>query len=124
TLSTSSGSAFVCGYESITFTAFGADLYEFFVNGISQGAASAVNSITLDNLADGQAVNVMGTSNNTGCNQTSEFPFTVLQLSNAEFVPDTDTAICAGDTLMLQGNYTKGNQWLLNGVAIPGATNA
>lgn len=110
-----------CAGESVVFTASGADQYEFFVDGVSQGAASATNTITLNNLQEGQIVNVRGTSFGTGCNMFSEFPFQVAVLDEPIISVLGSSTICDRDTVVLQSNSPINNQWYLDGVLIPDA---
>jgi hypothetical protein len=123
TLSASSNTALICENESVLFTATGADLYEFFIDGVSQGTASANNTITLNSITDGQLITVEGISNTTSCVQLADAAFNMAVLPTPTIIPSSDTAICEGDTLTLVSNYEKGNQWYKNGTRIIGAEN-
>ena len=54
----------ICIGESITFFASGALTYEFFVDGVSQGAPSATTIFVSSSLTNGQVVSVVGTDAN------------------------------------------------------------
>ncbi len=115
------GIGMICENSPTTFTASGADQYQFFVDGVSQGAPSANNTLTLNNITDGQVVTVEGTSNTTGCTQPADATFTMSVLPTPLITPAIDTNICKGDTITLTSNYAKGNQWYKNGNRIVGA---
>jgi alpha-tubulin suppressor-like RCC1 family protein len=123
-LTASSTIGMVCENETIQFTANGANLYEFFVDGISQGTSSPINTITFNSLTDGQMVTVEGFSNTTNCTQLADASFTVTVLTTPVMSPALDTAICEGDTITLISNYEKGNQWYKNGNRVIGAENS
>jgi alpha-tubulin suppressor-like RCC1 family protein len=124
TLSASGLSGWACQDEPITFVSSGANTYEFFVDGVSQGAASANNSITINTIADGQTVTVKGFLNSTGCTQQSESSYLVSVLDVPTITPPNDTSICEGDTLILSSNNNKGVQWYLNGNPIANEVHA
>ena len=90
--------ASICAGTSVTFTASGASTYQFFVNGVSQGASSATNTFTTSSLTNGQTVRVTGTSNT--CPVSSALTFTVLSLPTVPlFSNDPDNTICFGDPI-------------------------
>jgi alpha-tubulin suppressor-like RCC1 family protein len=124
TLTASGLSGWACEGESLTFVSGGADLYEFFVDGVSQGASSASNSITMSNVQDGQTVTVNGFSNTTGCTQQSESSYVVSVLDATTITPPNDTSICEGDTLILTANNNKGIQWYKDGSLMLGEINS
>ena len=67
----------ICDNETVIISATGADSYEFFVDGFTQGISSSNDSVFFDNLQNGQTVAVIGTEN--GCLSTSltSYTFTV-----------------------------------------------
>lgn len=100
TLVSSDIDASICSGTSVTFTASGASTYQFFVNGVSQGASSATNTFTTSSLTNGQTVRVTGTSNT--CPVSSALTFTVLSLPTVPlFSNDPDNTICFGDPITL-----------------------
>jgi len=60
----------ICVGQSISFFASGALTYEFFVDGVSQGAPSSTSVFVTSSLADGQVVTVIGTDG-FGCDVES-----------------------------------------------------
>jgi alpha-tubulin suppressor-like RCC1 family protein len=92
--------AIICAGETIEFTGSGADVYEFFVNGTSQGAASTDNIWTSSTLEDGDIITVEGSST-AGCSSLSSF-INVTVNPAPELAISSDVAgneICAGETL-------------------------
>jgi hypothetical protein len=59
----------ICFGDCVTFTANGATLYEWFINGASQGPPSGVNIFTSCSLNNNDAVSVNGSTN--GCPDSS-----------------------------------------------------
>ena len=87
----------ICAGSSVTFTAGGATDYEFFINGISQGAPSPVNVFTTSSLLNGDVVNVYGTT--TGCTgSSSTITLVVNDLPTVNLGPDVSQC---GDTVTL-----------------------
>ena len=52
----------ICEGEAVTFTGSGGDLFQFEINGISQGTPSPVDNITFNNLTHNDVVSVIATS--------------------------------------------------------------
>ncbi len=110
----------LCGTASVTFTASPtaggtSPTYEFFVNNISAGAASASNTYAYT-PADDDTVRVVMTSSfacATGNPATSSdvimAVFTVP--SNPIITPSGATTFCAPGTITLTSSYTGGNVW-------------
>lgn len=121
-LSSSLDANITCENEPVTFTASGADQYEFFVDGVSQGAPSASNSITLSNLQQGQMVNVRGTDFGTGCTMDSEFPYQMVVIGQPIITSLGGSEICDRDTIILSSNSPENNLWYLDGNLIEGET--
>jgi alpha-tubulin suppressor-like RCC1 family protein len=111
----------ICDGSSISFTASGADLYEFFVNGVSQGSASSVNTFSSASINNGDIVSFNGTNLSTSCVQASDDAF-IQVMSNPVVSADGPTTFCEGDSVILSSTTSaQGYQWLLNGAAIAGA---
>ncbi len=111
----------ICEGDSVEFTASGADLYEFFIDNISQGAASTQNSFTASNLSHGQIISVQGTSNTTSCVQNA-YDIVWMTVYGLPVISSLDpTQFCEGDSAMLSSNYTNGNQWFWDGDSIQNA---
>jgi len=90
----------ICTGTSVTFTATGGTTYEFFVNGVSKGAASATATYTTTTLTTGQVVTVK-VGNAGGCFATSAgITTTVTALPTAGLTSsDADNTICAGTSV-------------------------
>lgn len=104
----------ICDGESVTFTASGATLYEFFINGASQGPQSAVDNINTTGLANGDVITVQGET--SGCAATSNalsfqvFGFPVIDLVNNE-----DTVLCIDELTDLVSNGADEYLFYING---------
>lgn len=113
----------VCSGASPVFTASGADLYEFFLNGVSQGAPSSNNEYSPSALSNGQVVSVSGTSLSSGCTQDafSEIYFHVMDVPAVTATPDS--TFCEGDSVLLSSSVNGWLQWTLDGSPLVNATN-
>jgi alpha-tubulin suppressor-like RCC1 family protein len=114
----------ICSGDPIVFTSSGADLYEFFVNGNSQGIPSANNSFTLATPSNGDAVSVEGTSNSTGCVQGLGTSLYVDAVDAPLVTSNGGPDFCEGDSIILTGTGSGDFQWSLNGSPIVGATDS
>jgi alpha-tubulin suppressor-like RCC1 family protein len=112
----------ICEGESVTFTGTGANQYEFFVNGVSQGPLSSNTTFSSATLADGDQVSLTGFSTATGCLQVEANYILMDVMATPALNADGGPDFCEGDSIILTSNFTTGNQWFLNGTAIPGAT--
>jgi alpha-tubulin suppressor-like RCC1 family protein len=112
----------ICEGEVLTITAAGADEYEIFVNGVSQGSQSTTNTFALGNLAQNDQITLNGFSNSTGCIQQDDETVIAQVFEGPVISYVGNTTICEGDSIILHSNATLGNQWYLNGTAISGAT--
>lgn len=113
--------AFICEGENVVFTANGADEYLFFVNGVAQGAQGPNNTFTSSTLTDQDQVTFTGFNNTTLCEQPLN-DFIIMNVIDAPTISGTPTTFCEGDSVVLLSNLPYGNQWLLDGTPIPGAT--
>ena len=116
---TSSGNL-LCEGGSVTFTATGADAYEFFIDGVSQGASSATNTFITTNLTNDQTVSLQASSNTTGCTQTATDFFQFAILPTPTITANGPVQFCEGDSVLLSSNYQYGNQWTKNSIPING----
>lgn len=119
-----SPSSIVCGDSPVTFQAAGADEYEFYVNGISQGAFSAISSLNLPSMNDLDTVTFIGKNNTTLCEQENGDYIIMNVMSEPTISTSSSLDFCEGDSVILTSNSSYGNQWMLNGVAINGATDS
>jgi gliding motility-associated-like protein len=102
-LAPSISSLSICLGDSVTFTAAGADVYEFFVNGVSQGAASANNIFTTTTLQNHDEVTVVGANQ---CSTDTSEPI-IFDVHNLPVVnAGTDTTIALGSMIQLNGSAT------------------
>lgn len=116
------GNVMLCEGEALTVDASGADEYEIFVNGVSQGAQSTNNSFVLTNLNNNDYITLNGYSTSTGCTQTDDETIFVQVFEAPTITVDASNIICEGDSTILISNSIYGNQWYLNGSPIAGAT--
>ena len=79
-LSTNLANSFYCANTAVEITAAGADFYEFFLDGISQGASSTIDMITPDLLRGETIVTVEG-YNLFGCSSSVSITLIEVDLS-------------------------------------------
>lgn len=105
-----------CTQNDVTFTASGAINYEFFVDGISQGASSATNTFSSNSLMNGQIISVEGESNS--CVVTDAIQINILPIPAVNlFSNDADNIICDGDAITLTGANANQYELFINGVS-------
>lgn len=105
-----------CSQNDVTFTATGATNYEFFVDGISQGAPSATNTFSSNTLTNGQIISVDGESNT--CIVTDAIQLSVLAIPAVNlFSNDADNIICDGQAITLTGANADNYELFVNGVS-------
>lgn len=121
-LSSSDVDNFICEGESITYTASGADNYEFFVGGVSQGPPSPTNVLTSNAFTGVQEIYVEGY--NTGCSASSNsFTLTVNALPDIVVtISDADTSVCDGEVVTITGAGSGTYELMINGVSQGPAT--
>lgn len=105
----------ICAGESVTFTASGSVDYEFYENGISVGTT---NPYITTNLVDGVDVVATGTDAN-GCTATSNIitPTVNPGPTVSLFVDDSDTTICAGQSLSFFASGGVSYEFFVDGVS-------
>lgn len=106
----------LCSGDSIVFLANGASHFEFFVNGLSQGPSSVIDTLTLTNLLNGQRVSVTGTNN--GCeNSDTTTAFTVYNYPVVNVLSSVlGNTICFGDSLAFTASGAQTYAFYVNGV--------
>lgn len=112
----SSGSNVICDGEAITFTASGADLYEFYINGISQTSLSTNNTFISTTLSSGDSVSVKGQSN-SGCIKYANeiYSYTVNPLPNVGMTFNSiDTSICSGENVIFNASGASLYEFFIN----------
>jgi len=119
TLTESSGSNVICYGETITFTASGADLYQFYVNGIPQTSLSSSNIFNINSLSSGDSVSVLGETNN-GCIKFANeiYSYTVNPLPNVNMTFNSiDTTICSGENVIFNASGASLYEFFINGIS-------
>src|SRR5690606_1841622 len=108
----------ICSGESVTYTGTGGTLFEFFINGVSQGAGSAFNSASYNTLNDQDSVSIIATSNQ-GCTNTASAPIitvnptpTIVLSSSAPL-----STICIGDKVDFTGTGAYEYEFFVNGAS-------
>lgn len=115
-------SSMICEGENAVFTATGADEYEFFLNGVSQGTMSAANTFSSSLLIDLDEITFTGYSNSTLCTQVYNDYILMNVISEPLITPQSSITFCEGDSVVLLSNLNYGNQWYVDGTLILGAT--
>lgn len=115
-------SSLICEGTNVVFTATGADQYEFFLNGNSQGAMSAASTYSSSSLSDNDQVTFTGYSATTLCTQALNDYIQLNTIAEPTIVASAGPNFCDGDSIVLTSNQSYGNQWYLNGNPIIGAT--
>ena len=112
----------LCAGESRTVIAEGADLYEFFLNGSSLGAAGTQNSMLIENISQNDYITVKAEDLSNNCNISSEkYYFEVIDTPQITALPGTE--FCEGDSVELIADSNQGLQWYYNSEIIPNANN-
>lgn len=117
-----SPSNIICEGEAVTFTASGANQYQFYLNGSAQGTMSATNSFTSSSLTDLDIVSFNGLNTGNSCVQELDNTIYMTVISDPTISPQSSTTFCEGDSVILLSNSNYGNQWYLDGQPIAGAT--
>lgn len=117
-----SPSSLICEGTNLTFTATGADQYEFFLNGSSQGAISGTSTFSSSTLNDNDQITFTAYSNSTLCTQELNDYILINSMSEPTITSVGGPNFCEGDSVILSSNQAYGNQWYLNGNPISGAT--
>jgi hypothetical protein len=101
----------MCAGDGVTFTATGGTLYEFFIDAVSQGAASASNTFFTSALTNGQVVTVKVTSA-SGCIATSTgITTTVNALPTVAAIGGGAASVCVNSVTPAFTNATGGGSW-------------
>jgi alpha-tubulin suppressor-like RCC1 family protein len=115
-------SSMVCAGENVTFTGTGADEYEFFLNGVSQGVLSATNTFSSSTLNDLDEITFTAYSTSTLCTQSYDDYILMNVIDEPTINPLSNIEFCEGDSVILVSNLEYGNQWYIDGNIITGAT--
>ncbi|HLP20327.1 MAG TPA: gliding motility-associated C-terminal domain-containing protein [Chitinophagales bacterium] len=93
----------ICSGDYILFTASGSEFYEFFLNGVSQGAASTTDTFSTTSLASHDEVYVIG-SNSCSADTSDVIITDVITLPTVD--AGKDTTITLGETVMINTKAT------------------
>ncbi len=111
----------ICEGQSVQLLASGADRYEFFVEGLSQGSPGAAPQVSINKLNDGALAEVAGIDNGSGCRQRIQYPIHFRVLPNAIVAPQGPITLCEGEELWLTTPSQGRLQWFRNGVSLLGS---
>lgn len=108
-ITTSAPSNTICTGEALQINASGADTYEFFVDNVSQGAASAVSTFTSSSFTNGQEVKVVG---NNVCFTNDNAIIVIVNTAAPVIITsnDADNSICLGNNIQFTSTGTN-VQW-------------
>jgi alpha-tubulin suppressor-like RCC1 family protein len=106
----------LCTGENVLFTAIGGTNYEFFINGISQGAPSASNTFSTTSLTNGQVVTVEGESNGCIDYSSTGIPFSVSNSPIVSLVNGADTVLCVDTPTQLTASGANDYLFYINGI--------
>ncbi len=112
----------ICNGTTAVFTAAGGDTYQFFLNGVAQGAQSPTSTFSTSSLLDNDQVTFTAYSNATMCTQALNDYVSINVLTGPSITASTSPDFCEGDSVILTSSQSYGNQWFLNGNPIAGAT--
>jgi gliding motility-associated-like protein len=114
------GATVFCSGGSVVLVSSAASGNQWLLNGAAINGATGTNYTAVS--AGNYSVRVTNGNNNTSADAT---PVTVTVKENPAIPVITAggaTTICAGSSVVLNSNAGAGNQWLLNGVPVNGAT--
>jgi alpha-tubulin suppressor-like RCC1 family protein len=117
-----SPSNMICEGDAVTFTASGGDNYEFFLNGASTGPMSATSTYTSSTLNHLDEVTFIANNVTTVCTQALGDYILMNVVDEPSITALSAIEFCDGDSVILVSGVAYGNQWYLDGVIIPGAT--
>ena len=98
----------ICVGQSISFFASGALTYEFFVDGVSQGAASTTTVFVTSTLTNGQVVSVIGTDGNACDVESAGIPVTVNPSPSISITATSDPTSCGATDGAITAEATGG----------------
>ncbi len=94
----------ICTNQSITFTATGAEFYQFFVNGIAQDTVATIDStFTTTTLTNHSIITVVGSN---PCSTDTSEPIVIDVIVPPVVSAGNDTTINLGQTVELHGTAT------------------
>ena len=115
TLTSSELDQALCQGTNVLFTAGGAATYQFFINGVSQGAPSPLNTFNTSTLQDNDLVQVVGS--NGQCQDNSQaYMFNVYNYPNVSLTNAGGNQICIGDSILVTALGANNYQFFVNSV--------
>lgn len=113
--SSSDADTSICSGTSVDFSASGASLYEFFVNNVSQGAASSFATFSAATLTNNDQIYVEGEF--SGCSASSGImTFEVLASPTTSLISnDADQSICATTPVLFTAGGATNYEYFING---------
>jgi alpha-tubulin suppressor-like RCC1 family protein len=125
TLQSSDFDNIFCFGDTVTITASGANQFQFYLNGASQGSLSNTTTFSSNNFTNGQTITVLGSS--LGCTATSApMTFTVNAIPSVIVTSnDPNNVFCQGDNITYQASGATSYTLSLNGQLLgpPSAVN-
>ena len=104
-----------CNGDTITFSGSGANEYEFFINGISQGIPSLNSTLVSSSMSNGDNIQVLGTS--LGCSSySSVITNSVFGIPIVNLINNDDNEICDGELTNLLASGANNYQFFINGI--------
>lgn len=114
----------ICDGESVTFTASGADVYLFFIDGVQQGSYSTSNTLTTTTIQNNETISVRGKDTITDCifDAPVSYNFTVnVNPIPTVIVDDADLVICQSDMVTFTASGANEYEFFVNGVSQQGS---
>lgn len=117
TIASSDADLTICAGENVQFTSSGAFAYEFFIDGVSQGAPSGTPVLNTTGLTNGAEVYVQGSS--SGCfNNSTILTFVVNPIPVMSLISsDADNIICYGENVDFTASGATNYQFFISGVS-------
>ncbi|MFN5983193.1 MAG: beta strand repeat-containing protein, partial [Fluviicola sp.] len=126
-LTSSDADTTICASTSVTMTASGANLYQFFLNNTTATGNLPGTTFIKNNLVDNDSVYVIGTNTSTGCKDTSGLLiFDVNPLPTTTLIKSiASNTICDGTSVTFTAGGAATYEFFVNGISTgaPSATN-
>lgn len=122
-LSSSDADDIICDGDLVTYTASGAEKYQFFIDGTPVSPLSTTTVYSTSILTNGQVVTVVGVDTSTSCSfQAPEvYTMTVNPLPNPTMITsDADQVICSGDAVSFTAASATDYEFFVNGASVQG----
>jgi alpha-tubulin suppressor-like RCC1 family protein len=114
---TSSDPTSICLGDEVSVQASGADTYEFFNNGVSLGAASTQNEISLNNLENNDEITLIGTSLGCSAQAPEHLNYTVFNIPVVSLQAISETSVCLGDEIIVEASGATEYEFFVNGIS-------